>query len=92
MAKTGEFVHAHGLGKWHQKLIINQRNTSAKTRTSKECCPPGRVSKREEKTRVLIFVVIGHHTIDIPEISLRFLSFAITTFGFSVRVKCYRHA
>lgn len=37
--------------------------------------------------RVLIFVVIGHHTMDIPEISLRFLSFAITTFGFSVRVK-----
>ena len=58
--------------------------------------PGGSKKKKGRKDplmeRVLIFVVIGHHTIDIPEISLRFLSFAITTFGFSVRVKCYRHA
>lgn len=30
---------------WHQKLILTQRNTSAKTRTSKECCPLGRLSR-----------------------------------------------
>ena len=30
---------------WHQKLILTQRNASAKTRTSKECCPLGRLSR-----------------------------------------------
>lgn len=46
--------------------------------------------------RVLIFIVIGHHTIDIPEISYVFTVFTVSEFAdgkfrFFVRVKCYRH-
>ena len=61
---------------------------------------PGGQRKKGRKDplieRVLIFVLIGHHTIDIPEISYVFTVFTVSEFAndkfrFFVRMKCYRH-